>query len=550
MGRTVCRCRTSREGQKLVNHVSTEQHYMKFHAIVLLTLATVGAYGQQSKLVQTGSNGKLIYATYANEGESNSINKIPDYSHAGYKGGGIALPQLPVKKTLSPQAGDNHKYIQDAIEAVEQLPLDANGIRGAILLKAGTYELNGLLTIKKNGVVLRGEGQGENGTVLKDLVPGQHSFIRIQGSGKGHGNDDTHHNITTEYLPTGATILEVDNTKGLKAGDSIILVRQPNQQWIDALNMAQFGWKPNAYKAEFERTILRISGNQITLKEPVVDPIQKQYGGGYIYKAKRSGRISNCGIENMRLESAYKTDTSEDHGWDAVALLRAENCWVKEVTAKYFGYACVSIESQSVYNTVVECAMLDPKSITTGGRKYSFVVESGSAFNFLNRCYTRGGRHDFVTGSVVPGPNVFLDCYSTDTYADIGPHHRWATGLLFDNVYGGQIRVQNRGAMGTGHGWSGAQVMFWNNYSYKSDFKVNSAPGSKNWAIGCSGQKQDGPTGYWESWGTYVSPRSLYLQQLKDRLGDKAVKNTIIKAQESGNIWELLAAWKGEGKLR
>jgi hypothetical protein len=171
---------------------------MKFHAIVLFTFAAVGAYGQQSKLVHTGSNGKLIYATYANEGESNSINKIPDYSHAGYKGGGIALPQVPVKKTLSPQAGDNHKYIQDAIEAVEQLPQDANGIRGAILLKAGTYKLNGLLSIKKNGVVLRGEGQGENGTVLKDLVPGQHSFIRIQGTGKGHGNDGNRHNITTE----------------------------------------------------------------------------------------------------------------------------------------------------------------------------------------------------------------------------------------------------------------------------------------------------------------------------------------------------------------
>lgn len=524
---------------------------MKFHAILLLTIASVAAYGQQSKLVQTRSNGKLNYTTYANEGESNSINKIPDYSHAGYKGGGIALPQVPVKKTLRPQPGDNHKYIQEAIEAVEQLPLDANGIRGAILLKAGAYELNGLLTIKKSGVVLRGEGQGENGTVLKDLVPGQHSFIRIQGTGKGHGNDDRNRrNITTEYLPTGATVLEVENTTGLKAGDSIMLVRQPNQQWIDALDMAQFGWTPTRYVVEFERTILKITGKQIALKEPVVDPIQKQYGGGYIYKAQRSGRISKCGIENMRLESAYKTDTSEDHGWDAVALLRAEHCWVKEVTAKYFGYACVSIEAQSVYNTIEDCAMLDPKSITTGGRKYSFVIEGGAAFNLFNRCYTRGGRHDFATSSVVPGPNVFLDCYSTDTYADIGPHHRWATGLLFDNIYGGQIRVQNRGKMGSGHGWAGAQVMFWNNYSYKSDFKVNSAPGSMNWAIGCSGQKQDGPTGHWESWGTYITPRSLYLQQLKDRLGDKAVKNIIIKAQESGNIWELLAAWKGEGKLR
>ncbi len=148
----------------------------------------------------------------------------------------------------------------------------------------------------------------------------------------------------------------------------------------------------------------------------------------------------------------------------------------------------------------------------------------------------------------MPGPNVFLDCVAINTTADIGPHHRWSTGLLFDNISGGQIRVQNRGASGTGHGWAGGQTLFYNCKSSKTDIKVESAKGSLNWGIGCIGTSKLG-TGYWESWGTEVSPRSLYLAQLKDRLGETAVQNISTKAQRLGGIESLLKTWAGEGKL-
>jgi len=144
--------------------------------------------------------------------------------------------------------------------------------------------------------------------------------------------------------------------------------------------------------------------------------------------------------------------------------------------------------------------------------------------NLFQRCMTWGGRHDYVTGARVTGPNVFLDCVAENTFDDIGPHHRYSAGLLFDNIYGGRIRVQNRGASGTGHGWAGAQTLFWNCRSVKSDFEVESPPTARNWGIGCIGLVQVN-TGYWESWGTNVLPRSLYLQQLEERMGTQAVNN-------------------------
>ena len=500
-------------------------------------------------LVYVNSANKLVYTKFANQGESNKDNVVPDFSNAGYMGGGVSLPVLPVKKTISPINGDNRQHIQNAIDEVENLPADASGFRGAILLEAGLYKVEGTLTIKKSGVVLRGVGQGSAGTIIKATKKSQHNLIEIKGSGSGLGEvSGTRRKISSEYVATGAITFMVETAAGYSVGDDIAVYRVPNQYWLDDLQMTQYGWTTDQYDVSFERKITAINGNTITINAPVVDPIQKKYGGGYIYKTNVTGRISNSGVENLRLVSDYSGDEDENHGWIGIKMTRAENCWVRQVTGLYFGYSCVSISSQSVYNTVEECAMLDPKSITTGGRKYSFNLEGSSAFNLFQRCYTRGGRHDFVTGSQVPGPNVFLDCYSAETYSDIGPHHRWATGLLFDNISGGEIRVQNRKAMGTGHGWAGAQTMFWNCKSNKSEFKVESAKGSKNWAVGCAGLQKNG-AGYWEGWGNAVTPRSLYIEQLKQRLGDAAVSNVITPAQLSGNIYEQLKQWAGENKL-
>jgi hypothetical protein len=55
------------------------------------------------------------------------------------------------------------------------------------------------------------------------------------------------------------------------------------------------------------------------------------------------------------------------------------------------------------------------------------------------------------------------------------------------------------------------------------------SPTAENFAMGFVGQKQKGafeprPDGWWESLGRHVQPRSLYLAQLRDRLGENAVK--------------------------
>ncbi len=497
---------------------------------ILLAITTVA----QAPLVSL-QNGTLVYNKYANRGQTNLVNQIPDFSNAGYKGGGVRIPDLPVRETITSVPGDCRQLIQDAIDRVSALAPDANGYRGAVLLKAGTFSVEGSLFIRTNGVVLRGEGNLVTGTVLIATQKAQHNLIVLQGTGSGYAEvSGSKFRIASAYVPTGTKIIEVVAGHNFQVGDKVVLQKTPNDAWINVLNMAQYGWTASAYRTTYERQIVAVNGNNLTLDIPVMDPIEDQYGGGEIYKSAVSGRISNCGVENMRIESYFASRTDESHGWTAVFLNRVENSWVRNVVAKYFGFGAVNVTNMSRFNTVEDCAMIDPVSVTTGGRKYSFNLDGNSTSNLFQRCMTWGGRHDYASGSKVPGPNVFLDCVADNTFNDIGPHHRYSTGQLYDNVYGGQIRVQNRGASGSGHGWAGAQILFWNCRSVKNDIEVESPPTARNWGIGCIGLTQTN-TGYWESWGTHVLPRSLYLQQLEERLGATAVSQ-IATSDQINNV--------------
>jgi hypothetical protein len=90
-----------------------------------------------------------------------------------------------------------------------------------------------------------------------------------------------------------------------------------------------------------------------------------------------------------------------------------------------------------------------------------------------------------------------------------------------------EIAFQDRQWMGSGHGWAGANYVAWN---CEGSLVCQQPPTAQNYAIGFVGKRQKGafdrPAGDWESFGTHLRPRSLYLAQLRDRLGPEAVTNT------------------------
>ncbi len=505
---------------------------------------------QVSSLVSIGESGKLEYSGYANEGQNNADNTVIDFSRAGYMGGGVAIPYVPAVTELQPTAGtqDDYPRIQAAIDAVSNRPLSPAGFRGAILLRAGTYNVSQTLRITASGIVIRGEGQQTSGTVVRFTATTKDNLFEFSGTTGWNEIGNTPSTIAASPVPCGASSLEVDSASQFGVGDRVIVNRTPNQNWIDLLEMAQWGWDWETYASPTPRTIIAIDGNRISFDAPVVHAIESRYGGGEVFRYQFDGAIRQVGIERLRLVSSFTSDTDEDHGWDAVKFERTENAWARQITSRFFGYSCVYVDNRCQFVTVEDCAQIDPKSILTGGRRYSFVVDD-STYILFQRCYADNGRHDFVTHSRTAGPVVFLDCLAENAQTDIGPHHRYAEGILFDNVKGKEINVQNRAHSGTGHGWSGAQIVFWN---CDADSIICDAPkAAMNFAIGCVGTRGQGkwvaeePFGIWESRGIPVTPRSLYYKQLQDRLGLNALLTVTNQAQVESRIWNRLSSWRG-----
>lgn len=485
---------------------------------VLSILLVPGLSG--AALVEPGPNGKLSYQSHKLPGsDSDRGDIVPDFSWCGYRSQAAPIPVVPVVLRITAQPGDNRAALQAAIDKLSQMPLDASGIRGALFLEAGEYRISGTLQVKASGVVLRGAGDGADGTRLIATQKGQHTLVQFSGSG-GPVETGNRSAVVDAYVPIGTRTIQVAAGHGFKAGDAVLVRRTPNQAWIAMLGMSQYGWSAGGYALAYKRNIMEVSGNSLTLDAPMVDPVDAKFADATVSRYSWPGRIENCGIESMRLISEFQGEDDENHGWHAVGFDQIQDAWMRRVEAQHFGYSAANVGTGGYRISILDSKNIDPKSQTTGGRKYSFNV-TGQLVLVMG-CHARNGRHDFVTGARVPGPNAFVRCTAELQKADMGPHHRWSTGILFDNITGdGALNVQNRAASGTGHGWAGAQCLFWN-CKVKS-MVVQSPPGHVNWAIGNlatvtgKGGWYTGDAAYVEATAPLGAPVSIFDQQLSDR---------------------------------
>ena len=79
-------------------------------APALLSRTQVGDMAPTVSKVYPGPDGKLVYVPDAQG------NIIHDSSHAGYRGGGVPMPTVPVRETIWPVPGDNTAHVQAAID--------------------------------------------------------------------------------------------------------------------------------------------------------------------------------------------------------------------------------------------------------------------------------------------------------------------------------------------------------------------------------------------------------------------------------------------------
>lgn len=516
---------------------------------------------QTSKWVTTGVTGRLIYVPDA-EGD-----RILDFSNVGYKGRGSELlpNDIPTVRTVSPIAGDDTANIQAAINAVSAMPLGANGYRGAVLLTAGDYDIATQLNINASGVVLRGVGRETTGTVLHARGTTQRTLIQVNGTGSQSLTGSVF-NMIDKVVPAGANSFRLNSTAGLAVGQTVRVERPGTQAWVNAIGMDHPpgngpAWVPSEFNLDSDRIITRIEGDRVFVDAPLATSFTTQFGGGTLRRYTWSGRIQNVGIENLRAESDFNpAETSgsdfidEDHAWTFVSTDKSQNVWFRNSLAKYFGYAAALANDESKWFTVDNVINEEPVSIVTGSRRYSFDLDG--QMGFVNNVQSDKGRHNFVNNgaAATTGPNVFHNSIATNARDDAGPHRRWSTGTLFDNIttQGERINARNRGNFGTSHGWSGANMVIWN--STAGGYYVQNPPTSQNWLIGSIGPIQNDltfgpqPPGNYDSAGTKVTvggQQSLYDAQSNDSANIRSFHWTA--ASGSGN-WNDQLAWREKVK--
>jgi len=454
-----------------------------------------------------------------------------DYSYCGYRQSEVPIPNAKNVIYVDRQAGDNSERIQRAIDHVASLKPDKHsGLRGAVLLGEGVFELSQPLRITASGVVLRGIDKRK--TVLRKKGVDRGSLLYIEGVNDRRILETL--DVADDYVKVGAMKVNAP----VKAGDEVLIWRPSPIEWVRHLNcetwgggsrLAYWGWHAGDADVYWDRTITQDG----QLNAPLTTALDKKWGGAKVLRYEWQGRISDSGVENLTLESDFdvRYPMDEDHCWNGVYIASARDCWVRMVDFRHFAGSAVLIQQTGSRITVEDCISREPVSELGGMRRRTFYTMGGQTL--FQRCYSEYGINDFVAGLCAPGPNAFVGCDTKESLGFSGSIGQWASGLLFDgvNIDGNDLRFCNLELAKYGAGWNTANSTMWQStasgidcYSPDSDAVCVS--------YGCWAQFQG--NGIIEQVNEHVKPWSIFQKQLSERLGRDVSSQCRVLERETG----------------
>ena len=468
-----------------------------------------------------------------------------DYSTCGYRASEQSLPDVSVAAYVEWQEGDCSGLIQQAIDHVSALRADKDGHRGTVLIGEGVFRLDQPLRIAASGVVLRGMGPNKTRLVKHGTDRGALLYMEgVKGSEKGVKGSEGDNSfiadtlfITADLIPAGSTAIPSilpPPSYLLPSPCRITIVRPCTQEWIDHLGMADFGggldytgWKPTDIELRWDRTIVDVRGDTLFLDAPITTAITQEFGGAYIICGHHEGELTECGVEDLSMESTVNdwNPKDEDHCWDGIYIDNVRDGWVRRINFRHFAGSAVNLQKRTSRITVEDCIASEPVSEVGGWRRQVFLTRGQQTL--FQRCISRHGIHDFAAGYCAAGPNAFVQCEGEESLGFSGSIGSWAAGLLFDivNIDGHDLRFANLEQFQFGTGWNTANSMFWQCTAstiecYSPDTLNRSS------AHGCWGTLTG--NGNWTSSNDHVQPRSLFYHQLEQRLVGHASERSVV----------------------
>jgi hypothetical protein len=394
--------------------------------------------------------------------------------------------------------------------------------------------------------VLRGSGSADGGTTVQLTGP-PHRFLEMAGHGSWtlEGPSAV---VTDAYVPSGAASLHVQASSVLRVGDAVLVQRPVTDAWVHFMGMDTLvrdgkpqTWIKAGTSISTDRVIASVSGSQVTLDAPLSDTLDASFlqpVGASVAKYAFPGRIDRVGLESLRVTAPARDVPITERQYTLLQMNAVRDAWVRDVLVEDTQNTITL--GQTVRRVTLESVRIRHQTPFTAPAGPADIAISGTQILVHRSSVSGKGIWPVVTQAGVTGPNVILNFTSDEN--GIAPHQRWATGLLVDSseFRGGTERRQNiafsnRTTAGSGHGWTVGWAVAWNVNA--EALLIQQPPGAKNWCIGCSGRfgntlwngervpTPEVPSDTIESPGVAVSPASLYLAQLRDRLGASALAN-------------------------
>ena len=122
--------------------------------------------------------------------------------------------------------------------------------------------------------------------------------------------------VVTEDAPTGASVLTLADLAELAEGDRVVVTRPCTEAWIAALKMntssekyanLRITWLRGSRELVWHRRIVSVNREkrQISLDAPITTALERRFGAGTVAKVAGDGPMTQVGIEELTLESAF-----------------------------------------------------------------------------------------------------------------------------------------------------------------------------------------------------------------------------------------------------
>lgn len=519
----------------------TNLHNSSLRLLVLLALLNV------NRAEAWTSN--LWPPAHLRQPRSEGQNLLPDFSFAGYHGGGVPLPDARVYKRLGPISGDNAGQIQAALDQLADQPIGKDGYRGTVELAPGRYKVRRPLVINASGIILAGSSiNNMQRTVLERKGKSTGPVIRIGDPPESESSDPSEApnnsviemtteedastvqektflrapkfdiptqdrdraklddknlvvksprlSITTPVVSAGSLSFDVDYPESLHVGEPVLIFHPSTDAWLSLIEnggtRSYTGWTPGRANIYYHREVVAINGTQITVDAPIYSRLDRKIAASTIREDRM--QISHVGVRDLDIEISAPMAEGEKRADTGIRFCAVKDSWAEGVVVRNFAFSGIELVGSSLRCTVKDCSAVASIPSLNSEEVFGFRVNQAQLILFQH-CRTVSVPYAFAClgGAEDSGIAIVDSTVEGETKILGAGLGNWTHDLLFDNVHSRQagsemkLEFMDYGSTRDMAGWGTANSVAWNCDLGDGTIILQRPPTADNYAIGCQG---------------------------------------------------------------